>query len=84
MFLFVKPQIGYALYNATIQGSIFNNNSPITFGINSFVYELEFGLKYAIKRFDLSYSVIKYSKKTEAIEENTNTYGSIQISYKFN
>lgn len=84
LFLFIKPQIGYALYNATIQGSLFNNNSPITFGINSFIYEIEFGLKYAIKRFDLSYSVIKYTKKTEAIEENTNTYGSIQIAYKFN
>jgi len=84
LFLFIKPQLGYALYNATIQGSLFNDNSPITYGINSFIYQLEFGLRYSIKRFDLSYSIIKYSKKTEAIEETMNTYGSIQISYKFN
>ncbi|MEI6864911.1 lipid A deacylase LpxR family protein [Flavicella sp.] len=84
LFLFLKPQLGYALYNATIQGSLFNNDSPITFGINSIIYELEFGIKYAIKHFDLSYSIIKYSKKTEVIEENTNTYGTIHIAYKFN
>jgi hypothetical protein len=84
LFFFVKPQIGYALYNATIQGSMFNSSSPITFEINSFIYEVEFGIKYAVKRFDLSYSVIKYSKKTEAIEEKTNTYGTIKIVYKFN
>lgn len=84
LFLFVKPQIGYALYNATIQGSLFNDNSPITFGINSFISEIEFGIKYAIKKFDLSYSIIKYSKKTEVMVENTNTYGTIKIAYKFN
>ena len=84
LFIFIKPQVGYALHNATIQGSLFKYDSPITFGINSFIYELEFGLKYAIKRFDLSYSVIKYSRKTDAIEEKINTYGQIKIAYKFN
>ena len=84
LFLFLKPQIGYALYNATIQGSKFNDNSTITFGINTYIYELEGGIKYTIKRFDLSYSIIKHSKKTKMIKENTNTYGSIHIAYKFN
>jgi lipid A 3-O-deacylase len=84
LFLFLKPQVGYALYNATIQGSVFNDDSPITYGINAFIYEIEFGIRYATKRFDLSYAIIKYSKKTEVIEENTNTYGSIKVAYKFN
>jgi hypothetical protein len=84
LFLFFKPQIGYALYNATIQGSFLNTNSPITYEINAFIYELEFGMRYAIKRFDVSYSFIKYSRKTDAIEDKTNNYGVIKIAYKFN
>lgn len=84
LILFLKPQLGYALYNATIQGSMFNDNSPITFGINAFIYEFEIGIKYAIKRFDLSYSIIKYSKKSEEAKDNTSNYGTIIISYKFN
>ena len=84
LFLFFKPQLGFALYNATIEGSLFNDDSPITYAINAFIYELEFGIKYAIKRFDLSYSIIKHSNKTEEIEDNTNTYGTIKIGYKFN
>jgi len=84
LFLFFKPQIGYALYNATIQGSFLNINSPITYKINAFIYEIEIGIKYAIKRFDLSYSIIKHSKKTETIQDKTNNYGSIRIAYKFN
>lgn len=84
LFLFLKPQIGYAFYNATIQGSLFNDKSPVTYDINPFLYEIEFGIKYAIKKMDLSYAIIKYSKKTDAMKENTNTYGSIKIAYKFN
>lgn len=84
LFLYFKPQIGYALYNATIQGSMFHNESPVTYGIKGFIYEFELGIKFAIQRFDLSYSFIKYSKTTEKIENNTSNYGSITINYKFN
>jgi len=84
LFLFLKPQIGLAFYNATIQGSLFNQNSPVVFGINSFIYEIEFGIKYALNRFDLSYSIIKYSKRTHTIKANNSNYGSIIIGYKFN
>jgi len=84
LFIFIKPQIGYALYNATIQGSLFNNNEANNFDVNSFIYEIEIGIKYAIKRFDLAYSFIKYSKKTQSIQQPTNNYGSIQIAFKLN
>jgi len=84
LFLFIRPQIGYAIYNATIQGGLFTNNSPVTFAITPFNFETEIGIKLALKRFDLEYTRTNYTKKLKEMIDNTNTYGSIKIAYKFN
>ncbi len=83
-FFFIKPQITYALYNATIQGGMFNNNSPITFDIEPLVFELETGIKFTLNRFNLGYSYNYYTKRLERMNQNSNNYGSIQLGYLFN
>jgi hypothetical protein len=66
---YLNSQIGYTLYNAPIQGNLFNNNNnPKTFAIKSINMEFEFGNKY---------SIIKH-KKTETIDANITLFDSIQ------
>lgn len=83
-FLFLKPKIGYAVYNATIQGSFLNKTSPVTFRLNPLILEFETGIYYALKRWNFKYSANFYKKKHSEMENPYQTYGSILVSYKFN
>lgn len=83
LFIYIKPQIGYATYNATIQGSIFTKNNPVTYALKPFLYEFEIGIKCSIKNFDFEYYINKYQKKNKEMLVNFNTYGAIKLAYKF-
>ncbi|MFC2109234.1 lipid A deacylase LpxR family protein [Bacteroidota bacterium] len=83
LFLFLSPSVNYAFYDATIQARLENNN-PMEYSLIPLTYSYEIGLKYAVKRFNLGYSIITYSKKVKKMIDDTNTYGSIKVAYKFN
>lgn len=84
MFFFLKPKIGYAIYNATIQGSFLNTNSPVTFELRPLIIEFEAGLYYSTRKWDFKYSANFYRKKHSEMSDPYQNYGSILVSYKFN
>ncbi|CAL2104316.1 putative enzyme [Tenacibaculum sp. 190130A14a] len=85
IFFFINPMIHYTLYDATIQGSFLNNNSPITFDINPFKFTTQIGLQFTLNRFNLGYFINYHTKKLKSIQvPGSNVYGTVLINYQFN
>lgn len=85
VFFYVKPTIWYVVHDTTIQGSLFNDKSPITFELNPFKFTTEFGIRFTANRFNFGYSIFYHTKKLKSPRvPNWNSYGSIQLSYQFN
>lgn len=85
VFFYAKPTLTLVGYDATIQGSIFNNNSPVTYDVERFYFASEFGIRFTANRFNFGYAVHVHGKKLKSIRvPNTNIYGSILLSYQFN
>jgi lipid A 3-O-deacylase len=84
LFLFVKPKGLIQFYDATLQGGLFYDNSPLTYKPKPFVFEIESGICYSTNRFNLKYSIVTYSKKNSELIDDSHTYGTLQIAYKFN
>lgn len=84
-FLFFKPLLNYTLYDATIQGSFFNDSSPVTFDLKPFHFSLELGYRYYRNRFLYGYTYYFHTKKLKSSRvTKNNTYGSVYIGYYFN
>ncbi len=82
-FIFVKPMIYYRAYDATIQGSMFNDNSPVTFDIEPVLYTLETGIIFQMYRVNVKYSVTFNSIEVLNDKVKAQTYGTLNISYIF-
>jgi hypothetical protein len=80
-FLYIAPSINYQLYDATIQGSLFNNNSPVTFSLVPFRFNGEAGFKYRKNKLNLSYVFVYRGKELYSSTISGYFYGSIGISY---
>lgn len=84
-YLYFRPLISYVFYDATIQGSFLNTNSPVTYEVMPFKFSLEIGYRYNWGRFNYGYTFHYHSKKLKSIRvKKSNTYGSIHIGYYFN
>ncbi|NQX81979.1 MAG: lipid A deacylase LpxR family protein [Flavobacteriaceae bacterium] len=81
--IFLKPTISYVRYNTTIQGSIYDDLSPITFDINTVVYSGEIGFKAKREKYTYGYKAAFYTKRNEKAIENISYYGNIFYSYLF-
>ncbi|MEZ7506405.1 lipid A deacylase LpxR family protein [Flavobacterium sp. Arc2] len=80
-YFYISPSINYQLYDATIQGSLFNNNSPVTFSLVPFRFNGEAGFKYRKNNLNLSY-IFMYRGRELYSKTNTGYfYGSIGVSY---
>lgn len=82
-YFYIIPSINYQLYDATIQGSLFNNDSPVTYDLIPLRFNGEAGLKYRKNNLNLSYAFVYRGKE---LKHDVNTgyfYGSIGISYLF-
>ena len=55
-FVFIKPTLTFANYDATIQGSFLNTNSPVTYEIKPVYFSLELGYRYYKRRFLYGYT----------------------------
>ena len=84
LFIFIKPELTFVAYDATIQGSMFNDDSPLTFKPNPFVASVQIGLKWASRRFDVGYAVSFLSKPIDNDKVRPHKYGSIVLVYRFN
>jgi lipid A 3-O-deacylase len=86
-YFYAMPSVNYQFYDATIQGSVFSNTSPITFDLEPLRFNAEFGLKYRHNNFNMSYSFIYRGRELKDPETNTNSgyfYGSIRFGYLLN
>lgn len=83
-YFYAMPSVNYQFYDATIQGSMFSNTSPVTFDLEPLRFNAEFGLKYRHNNFNMSYSFIYRGRELRDPETNTNSgyfYGSIRFGY---
>jgi hypothetical protein len=81
-YFYANPSVNYQFYDATIEGSIFSNTSPVTFDLEPLRFNAEAGLKYRHNNFNMSYSFIYRGRELNDPETNTNSgyfYGSIRF-----
>ncbi|HTB52907.1 MAG TPA: lipid A deacylase LpxR family protein [Ferruginibacter sp.] len=79
-YFYISPRVNYTLYDATIQGSMFDNNSPVVFGVVPFRFNVETGVRFRFNKVNLSYSVIFNSKEVDDPATKRDQYGSISLS----
>ncbi|RZK79814.1 MAG: lipid A deacylase LpxR family protein, partial [Pedobacter sp.] len=82
-FFYAKPQLNFVAYDATVQGSMFNNNSPVTFGIKPIVFAQQIGANYSSQRFTFDFGVLFKTKEIKS-DAKAHQYGSISMFYRFN
>lgn len=80
-YFYIAPSINYQLYDATIQGSLFSNNSPIIFSLVPWRFNGEAGFKYRKNNLNLSYVFVYRGKELYSKTISGYFYGSIGISY---
>lgn len=80
-YLYVSPKLNYQAYDATIQGSIFNDNSPVTFPLEPFRFNADAGLKYRKNHWNLSYSFMWRGREAKNRVIQGYYYGSIGVGY---
>ncbi|MCX2451748.1 lipid A deacylase LpxR family protein [Pedobacter sp. PLR] len=83
LFFYAKPQLNFVAYDATIQGSMFNNNSPVTFGVKPVVFAQQLGFNYSSQRFTFDFGMIFKTKEVKSTAR-AHQYGSISMFYRFN
>lgn len=82
-FFYAKPQLNFIAYDATIQGSMFNKDSPVTFGTKPLVFAQQLGLNYSTPRFTFDFGLTFKSKEVKSTAK-AHQYGSISMYYRFN
>lgn len=83
LFFFAKPSIHFIAYDATIQGGMFRDDKgPVTFTPNRLAFSQELGVKYAVQRWTLNFSVIFRTKEIKT-QVHAHQYGSAAIFYRF-
>lgn len=83
LFFYAKPQLNVVAYDATVSGSIFNNDSEVTFGTKPFVFAQQLGINYSTPRFTIDYSMLFKSREIKSTAK-AHQYGSIAMLYRFN
>jgi hypothetical protein len=81
-FIYIKPMVSYAFYDATLQGSFFNSNSEVTNELVPLVFNLELGLRFTANRFNFGY-IFNYntSKSKNLRYPSGQNYGTIILNY---
>lgn len=80
-YFYVSPNFKYQGHDATIEGSLFDNDSPVVFDVKPFLFSGEAGLKYRQNRWSISYSFLYHTKEVRNSPNNMgHYYGSIVVS----
>ncbi|MFB3390339.1 lipid A deacylase LpxR family protein [Flavobacterium sp. LAR06] len=83
-YFYAMPSINYQFYDATIEGTMFSDTSPVTFELEPLRFNAEAGLKYRHNNFNISYSFLYRGRELRDPETNTNSgyfYGSIRLGF---
>ncbi|MBB2145530.1 DUF2219 family protein [Pedobacter sp. LMG 31464] len=83
LFFYAKPQLNVVAYDATIQGSMFNDDSPVTFKTKPLVFAQQLGFNYSTPRFTFDFGVLFKSKEIKSTAK-AHQYGTISMFYRFN
>ena len=83
LFLYITPNLNYQRYDATIQGSMFNSSSPVTYPLLPFRFNAEAGIKYRYNNWTYSYSFNYHGKELSNNVISGYYYGSIVLSRMF-
>ena len=83
VFFYAKPQINVVAYDATIQGSMFNDDSPITFDAKPVVFAQQLGFNYSSNRFTADFGLLFKTKEVKSAAK-AHQYGTISLFYRFN
>lgn len=80
-YFFVNPGLKVQWHDATIEGSVFDDDSPKVYPVKTFLFAAEAGLKYRRDRWNLSYSFLYHTKEVADSPRNMgHYYGSIILS----
>lgn len=82
LYFYVLPKINLQFYDATIQGSLFNGDSPVTFDLEPLRFKGEAGFKFKYNQYNLSCS-FNYTTKEIKSSATDYYYGSLVGSYVF-
>lgn len=82
-FFYAKPQFNLVVYDATIQGSLFNHDSPVTFDVKPYVFAQQLGFNYSSRRFTLDFGLLFKTKELKS-DAKAHQYGTISMFYRFN
>lgn len=81
LYFYISPNFKYQLHDATIEGSLFHNESPVVFDVKPFLFSGEAGLKYRRNRWSVTYAFLYHTKEVRNSPNNMgHYYGSIVIS----
>jgi lipid A 3-O-deacylase len=83
VFFYARPQLNVVAYDATIQGSMFNNDSPVTFDPKPIVFGQQLGFNYSSKRFTFDFGLLFKTKELKS-DAKAHQYGMISMYYRFN
>lgn len=83
-YFFISPKFNYQSYDATIQGSLFSDESPVTFPLIPFRFQGEAGLKFRKNNWNVHYSFNYTSQEADNSVNEGFYYGSIGMGYLLN
>lgn len=83
LFFYARPQLNFVAYDATVQGGLFNNNSPVTYGIKPLVFAQQLGVNYSTNRLTLDFSMLFKTREVKSTA-GAHQYGSLSVNYRFN
>ena len=84
LYLYVQPLVNFVGYDATMQGGIFNRDSPYTlksFQINRLVYQNSLGAVLSIRNVYLEFNHVFLSKEFKT--GKTHQWGGLRIGVAF-
>jgi len=82
-YFYFNSGLNYQLSDATFQGSLFDNSSPITFDLIPFRFVGAAGFKYRKNNLNFSYSFVYQGKEAQNNKLTGYYYGSIGVGFLF-
>lgn len=82
LFFYAKPQLNAVFHDSTIEGSLFNNTSPVTFDAKTLVFSQVVGFNYSSPRFTFDFGLYFKSKEVKSTAR-PHQFGAISMFYRF-
>lgn len=80
-YFYINPSFNYQIYDTTIQGSMFNNDSPVTYDLIPMRFNGEAGFKYRKNHWNFHYVFVYRGKEVDNARNEGYFYGSIGATY---